>query len=136
MSEVGVIRKCLADGSLRLAYALEANAFAVLPLLIGIVAVGNSRFLSEAIDPTLHKEDRKTQIDGRVVEDPELGQVETADMFEHRALLSVLTAHRAVAMLGRRAAGLAASVMFVVVRFELGCHHTDVNRPAGEQQAT
>jgi hypothetical protein len=58
----------LADSSLRLAYALQANAFAVLPLLIAVMAVGNSRFLSEAIDPTLQKEDRKTQIDGRVVE--------------------------------------------------------------------
>ena len=30
--------------------------------------VGNDRFLSEAIDPTLQKEDRATQINGRVVE--------------------------------------------------------------------
>jgi hypothetical protein len=58
----------LADAGSRLAYALQANAFAVLPLLIGIMAVGNNRFLSEAIDPTLQKEDRKAQIDGRVVE--------------------------------------------------------------------
>jgi hypothetical protein len=58
----------LADVSSRLAYALQANAFAVLPLLIGIMAVGNNRFLSEAIDPTLRKEDLGTQINGRVVE--------------------------------------------------------------------
>jgi hypothetical protein len=58
----------LADVSSRLAYALQANAFAVLPLLIGIITVGNNRFLSEAIDPTLHKEDLGTQINGRVVE--------------------------------------------------------------------
>ncbi len=58
----------LADGSSRLAYALQADAFAVLPLLIGIMTVGNSRFLSEAIDPTLHKEDLGTQINCRVVE--------------------------------------------------------------------
>jgi hypothetical protein len=58
----------LVDVSSRLAYALQANVFAVLPLLIGIMVVGNDRFLSEAIDPTLHEEDRGTQIDGRVVE--------------------------------------------------------------------
>ncbi|MGA3342821.1 MAG: hypothetical protein ABSD11_20055, partial [Methylocella sp.] len=52
----------LADGSSRLVYALQASAFAVLPLLIGIMMVGNDRFLSEAIDPTLQKEDRATQI--------------------------------------------------------------------------
>src|SRR6516162_709803 len=57
-----------ADLSSRLAYALEANAFAVLPLLAGIITVGNDRFVSEAIDPTLRKEDRATQINGRVVE--------------------------------------------------------------------
>jgi hypothetical protein len=58
----------LADVGSRLAYVLQANAFAVLPLLIGIMAVGNNRFLSEAIDPTLHKENLVTQINGRVVE--------------------------------------------------------------------
>jgi hypothetical protein len=52
----------------RLAYAFQADAFAVLPLLLGIVAVGNNRFLSEAIDPTLRKEDVATQINGRVVD--------------------------------------------------------------------
>lgn len=62
------VNPSLADVSSRLAYALQANAFAVLPLLIGIMTVGNNRFLSEAIDPTLHKEDLRTQINGRVVE--------------------------------------------------------------------
>ena len=58
----------LVDISSRLAYTLQANAFAVIPLLAGIIAVGNNRFLSEAIDPTLRKEDEVTQINGRVVE--------------------------------------------------------------------
>jgi len=58
----------LADISRRLVVALEANAFASLPLLIAVVTVGNNRFLSEAIDPTLHKESLATQINGRVVE--------------------------------------------------------------------
>src|SRR5215470_13988174 len=41
----------LVDISSRLAYALQANAFAVIPLLAGIMTVGNNRFFSEAIDP-------------------------------------------------------------------------------------
>jgi hypothetical protein len=58
----------LANVSSRLAYTLQADVFAVLPLLIGIMAVGNGRFFSEAIDPTLQKESRAMQINGRVVE--------------------------------------------------------------------
>jgi len=58
----------LTDVGARLAFALQANAFAVLPLLVGVIFVGNNRFLSEAIDPTLHKEDLATQINGRVLE--------------------------------------------------------------------
>ena len=34
----------LADGTSRLVYALQASVFAVLPLLIGIMMVGNDRF--------------------------------------------------------------------------------------------
>jgi hypothetical protein len=33
------------------------NAFALIPLLAGIMTVGNNRFFSETIDPTLRKED-------------------------------------------------------------------------------
>jgi hypothetical protein len=58
----------LLDTSSRVAYAIQANAFAVIPLLAGVLAVGNNRFFSEAIDPTLKKEDAATQINGRVVE--------------------------------------------------------------------
>ena len=56
------------DAGSRLAYALQANALAVVPLLLGIIVVGNDRFMSEAIDPTLGKENIATQINGRVVE--------------------------------------------------------------------
>src|SRR5262249_34893825 len=35
--------------------------------LLGILVIGNARFLSEAIDPTLEKEDLAMQINGRVV---------------------------------------------------------------------
>jgi hypothetical protein len=52
----------------RLAYALRANVFATVPLFIMLAAVGNSRFLSDAIDPTRHTESRSMEIDGRVVD--------------------------------------------------------------------
>ena len=52
----------------RLAYALRANVVAVLPLFVMIVTVANSRFLSEAIDPTRHAESATMEIDGRVVD--------------------------------------------------------------------
>jgi len=58
----------LTDSGARIAYTLQADVFAALPLLIGVMAVGNNRFFSEAIDPTLQKEDPATQINGRVVE--------------------------------------------------------------------
>jgi hypothetical protein len=58
----------LTDVGSRLAYALKANALAAIPLLVGIVTVANDRFLSEAIDPTLHKEDQATLINGRVLD--------------------------------------------------------------------
>jgi hypothetical protein len=52
----------------RLAYALRWSVVAVLPLFLMIVAVGNARFLSEAIDPTLRKEDQKLIVNGRVAD--------------------------------------------------------------------
>jgi hypothetical protein len=52
----------------RLAYALRANLFATLPLFIMLATVANSRFLSEAIDPTKHAESRSMEIDGRVAD--------------------------------------------------------------------
>jgi hypothetical protein len=58
----------LADVASRIAYALKADVVAVLPLLLAIIAVSNKRFTSEAIDPTLHKEDKAAEIDGRVVD--------------------------------------------------------------------
>ena len=52
----------------RLAYALRANIVAVVPFFLMLVSIGNSRFLSEAIDPTRHAESRSMQIDGRVAD--------------------------------------------------------------------
>lgn len=52
----------------RLAYALAANMFAILPLFVMMINVGNKRFLSKAIDPTRHAEDAAMDIDGRVAD--------------------------------------------------------------------
>ena len=52
----------------RLAYALQANIVAMVPLFIMFITVGNSRFLSEAIDPTRGAESRSMEIDGRVAD--------------------------------------------------------------------
>lgn len=52
----------------RLAYALPWTVVAVLPFFFMVAAVGNARFLSEAIDPTLGKESQKTIVNGRVAD--------------------------------------------------------------------
>ncbi|MFZ2555314.1 MAG: MAPEG family protein [Minisyncoccia bacterium] len=50
----------------RLAYALLANVVAVIPLFLMFITIGNERFLSEAIDPLRHAENRTMEINGRV----------------------------------------------------------------------
>lgn len=52
----------------RLAYALRANIVAIVPLFVMLATIANSRFLSEAIDPTRHAESRSMEIDGRVAD--------------------------------------------------------------------
>ena len=52
----------------RLAYALQANVVAILPFFLMLITVGNSRFLSDAIDPTRRAESPSMQIDGRVAD--------------------------------------------------------------------
>ena len=52
----------------RLAYALRWSVVAVLPLFFMIAAVGNARFLGEAIDPTQRREDHKLEVNGRVAD--------------------------------------------------------------------
>ena len=59
--QIWPINSSLTDAASRLAYTIQANAFAVIPLLLGILVIGNARFLSEAIDPTLQKEDLAMQ---------------------------------------------------------------------------
>ena len=52
----------------RLAYTAVANACAAIVLFVMVAAVGNSRFLSGAIDPTLGKESPRMVVDGRVAD--------------------------------------------------------------------
>ena len=52
----------------RLAHALRWDAFAALPLLAMIAAVGNARALGPAIDPTQGAESRTMVVDGRVAD--------------------------------------------------------------------
>jgi hypothetical protein len=52
----------------RLAYALRASVVAIMPFIVMVVTVANSRFLSEAIDPTRHLETRSLEIDGRAAD--------------------------------------------------------------------
>ena len=49
-------------------YALSWLAFAALPLFFMVAAIGNARFTSEAIDPTLGKESPRMIIDARVAD--------------------------------------------------------------------
>jgi hypothetical protein len=58
----------LSDVTRRLAFAVQANAFASVPLLLAIAAVANGRFGSEAIDPMARKESTALLINGRVVD--------------------------------------------------------------------
>jgi hypothetical protein len=52
----------------RLAYALKANVFALVPYFIMLITIGNKRFLSDAIDPTRNAESGAMGIDGRVAD--------------------------------------------------------------------
>ena len=52
----------------RLAYAARWLAFAALPLFAMVAAVGNARFASGAIDPTLGAEDGAIVVNGRVAD--------------------------------------------------------------------
>lgn len=52
----------------RIAYALPWAVVAILPYFVMVAAVGNARFLSEAIDPTLGKESQAMVVNGRVAD--------------------------------------------------------------------
>ena len=52
----------------QIAYALKWDALAAVPFFLMIVVVGNERFLSDAIDPTLGKESKRMIVDGHVAD--------------------------------------------------------------------
>ncbi len=52
----------------RLGYALRINVVALVPFFVMLITIGNSRFLSDAIDPTLRAETPVQQIDGSVAD--------------------------------------------------------------------
>jgi hypothetical protein len=52
----------------RIAYALRINVVAILPFFAMIISVANSRFFSDAIDPTLQAETPAQIVDGRVTD--------------------------------------------------------------------
>lgn len=108
----------------RIAYALKWNALAVLPFFAMVVAVGNARFMSEAIDPTLHKESAAMEIDGRVAEN-------TLQQFVLFAAGSLALA-AAVESYAVRIVG-AAAIVFVVMRiaFWIGYRIKPVYRAFG-----
>jgi hypothetical protein len=58
----------IASAGERIAFALRVNVVALLPFFIMLITIGNSRFLSDAIDPTRKAEDPTQQIDGRVAD--------------------------------------------------------------------
>ena len=97
-----------ADAGERLAYAAKWAAVAAMPLFFAIVAVGNARFASEAIDPLAGKESRAMTIDGRVVDNT----VQQYLMFVP-ATLAVAASARGdeVGIIA------AAAIIFVVMRF-------------------
>lgn len=88
-------------------YAVSWNAFAALPLFFTLAAIGNARFKSEAIDPTLGKDSPKMIIDGRVADN-------TLQQF---ALFAVATLALAVNLPPERLNVVgAAAIVFVAMR--------------------
>ena len=114
----------LTDLASRLGYALQVNAVAVLPLLVGVMVVGNNRFLSDAIDPTRGLESKATEINGRV-----------ADNTAQQSLLFLVgTLGLAAGLSGPEMRAIAAAgVVFVVARiaFRIGYRINPLYRAFG-----
>jgi hypothetical protein len=96
-----------ADAGDRLAYAAQWNLLAAVPFFAMIVAVGNARFFSEAIDPTRHKESLRMEVDGRVADNT--GQQLLIFVIGSFGLAATLSAHQ-LPIIG------AAAITFVIVR--------------------
>ena len=98
----------VADAGERLAFALKWIAFAAAPLFFVILAVGNARFKSDAIDPTANKESPAMVVNGRVADN-------TLQQF---ALFSVAALALAASASGSELGMVsAAAAIFVVSRF-------------------
>ena len=98
----------LADAGERLAFAVKWNAVAVAPLFFAIIAVGNARAMSEAIDPLAGKESVAMIIDARVAD----------NTLQQYVLFAAATLAVAATSRGDQLAIVAgASVIFVVSRF-------------------
>ena len=95
------------DVSARLAYALKWDALAALPLFFMLASIGNARFKSEAIDPTLGVESQSMKVDARVAN----------NTLEQFVIFVVATIALAAAVDGEavRIVG-SASITFVIMR--------------------
>lgn len=92
--------------AVRLAFAIRWDALAILPLFAMIVAVGNARFLGEAIDPTAGKESRAMLINGRVAD----------NSLQQYLLFLMATLSLAASEGARMGAVSAAAAIFIVMR--------------------
>ena len=97
-----------ADAGERLAFAVKWIAFAAAPLFLAIIAVGNARFASDAIDPTAGKEDHAMLVNGRVADN-------TLQQFTLFAAATLAVA--AVSRGDQLAIVSSAALVFVVSRF-------------------
>jgi uncharacterized MAPEG superfamily protein len=68
LSSLRIALPPFADAGERLAFAVKWAALAAAPLFFAIIAIGNARALSDAIDPTAGKESPAMVVDGRVVD--------------------------------------------------------------------
>lgn len=92
----------------RIAFAAQWIAIAALPLFLSILFVGNARFTSEAIDPTLGWESDAMKINGRVAE----------NTLQQYVLFMVAALAVAACGTGEKVSVIAAAAMiFVVMRF-------------------
>jgi uncharacterized MAPEG superfamily protein len=92
----------------RIAFALRCLALAAVPLFATFAAVGNARFLGDAIDPTRGAESRTMLIDGRVAD----------NSFQQFVLFTAASLALAASLPPERMnLILAAAIIFVAARF-------------------
>ena len=113
-----------ADSGDRLAFTAKWLALAAAPLFAAIVAIGNGRFLSEAIDPTAGKESPAMIVNGRVVDNT---------LQQYVLLFAAMMAVAASATGPQLAIVSAAALIFVVSRFAfwIGYRIAPVHRAFG-----